>query len=288
MRVPTNLVALFPALAALAAGACGRAAPPTVSEVVVVTRGAVPDDPGDALWRDAPVHLAPLILQDMVEPRLMLASTGEVRVQAITDGSRVVFRIEWADATRDDLPQVGKFSDGCAVQLPARIQADVPAPQMGEAGRSVEITYWRASWQAVVDGRGDTIRDLYPNASVDHYPFEAPSLDKGAPAQREMESRYAPARALTNSMAGPRDKPVEDLIAEGPGTITPAPSSDSNGMGRRSDRGWTVVISRRLPATLGPGGRSQVAFAVWEGSRQEAGSRKMRTGWIPILLQRTS
>ena len=47
---------------------------------------------------------------------------------------------------------------------PAAIENEptVPAPQMGEAGRSVEITYWSAAWQAIVDGRGDTIQDVYP------------------------------------------------------------------------------------------------------------------------------
>lgn len=93
------------------------------------------------------------------------------------------------------------------------------------------------------------------------------------------------ARALDNRMGGPRDRPVEDLIAEGPGTLTSAPSAGSNGRGRRTADGWSVVISRRLPEGLGPGGRSQVAFAVWEGSRQEAGSRKMRTGWIPLAVE---
>jgi DMSO reductase family type II enzyme heme b subunit len=277
---------VLPAVAAvLATGACRRAAPLIVSEVVAVPRGAVPADPADPAWRDAPIHIAPLILQDLVEPRLLQASTSELRVQAITDGARVGFRLEWADATKDDLPQLGKFSDACAIQLPAKVRPDVPAPQMGEAGRAVEITYWRASWQAVVDGRGDTIQDLYPAASVDHYPFEAASLPEGSEARREMASRYAPARALGNQTAGPREQPVEDLLAEGPGTLGPGPALDSTGRGRRSARGWAVVLSRRLPAGLAPGGRAHVAFAVWEGSREEVGARKMRTGWIPILVE---
>ena len=172
------------------------------------------------------------------------------------------------------------------MQLPVQPAADAPAPQMGEAGRTVEITYWRASWQAVCDGRGDSIRDIYPNAAVDHYPFEAASLAKGSPAQQAMERRYAPARAVGNTMAGPREKPVQDLIAEGPGTLTPAAPGDSNGRGRRIGDGWAVVISRKLPAGLTPGGRTQVAFAVWEGGHQEVGARKMRTGWVPLSLER--
>jgi hypothetical protein len=229
--------------------------------------------------------VAPLILQDMVEPRLLKPSTAEVRVRAITDGSRLALRLEWSDAKMDDLPGAARFSDACAVQFPTQVAAEMPAPQMGEKGKPVEIAFWRASWQASVDGRGDTIKDLYPGAAVDHYPFQAASLDKGSPAQREMEARYSPARALGNRMSGPRERPVEDLIAEGPGTLTPAASGGSDGRGRRTDNGWSVLISRRLPEGLVPGRRSHVAFAVWEGSDQEAGSRKMRTGWIPILVE---
>jgi hypothetical protein len=272
-------------LAALIPAACQKAPPAPTAEVVAVSRPALPSDPEDAAWRDAPAHAAPLILQDMVEPRLLKASTAEVRVRAITDGARIAFRLEWSDATKNDLPGAARFSDACAVQLPGKAAADVPAPQMGEKDRPVEITFWRAAWQAAVDGRGDSIKDLYPGATVDHYPFEAASLDKGSPAQREMAARYAPARALGNRMAGPREKPVEDLIAEGPGTITPAPALGSDGRGKRTADGWSVLIARRLPDGLAPGKRSQVAFAVWEGEQQEAGSRKMRTGWIPIVIE---
>lgn len=269
----------------LAAAGCGPQAPPTAPEVVVAARPSLPVDPDDPAWREVPVYAASLILQDMVEPRLLAPSTTALAVQAVSDGARIAFRLRWDDAGRDDLPGAARFPDACAVQLPARASADVPAPQMGEAGGAVEITYWRASWQAVVDGRGDTIRDLYPGATVDHYPFQAPSLEPGSEAREAMARRYAPARALGNPMAGPRERPVEDLVAEGPGTLTPGPATGSDGRGRWQEGGWAVVISRRLPAVLGPGGRSQVAFAVWQGSNEEVGARKMRTAWVPISLE---
>jgi hypothetical protein len=272
-------------LVVLVLGACGQKPPATTAEVVVVSQPAIPSDPTDGAWQNVPVHASPLMLQDMVEPRLLKASTAEVRVRAITDGTRIAFRLDWTDPTRDDLPGAARFSDAVAVQLPATVAADAPAPQMGEKGRSVEITFWRASWQATVDGRKESITELYPGASVDHYPFEAASLEKGSAAQREMAARYAPALALGNRMAGPRERPVEDLIAEGPGTVTTARSTDSNGRGQRTETGWSVVISRKLPQGMSPGKRSQVAFAVWEGTHQEAGARKMRTGWVPIVVE---
>lgn len=255
------------------------------AELLILPAASLPSDPLDERWDTAPEYPAALILQDMVEPRLLLPSTLEVRVRAMSDGARIAFRLEWDDPTADDVTMAAQFPDACAVQLPVTIAADVPAPQMGETGRPVEITFWRASWQAMVDGRGDTIQDIFPNASVDHYPFEATSLPAGSDAQRDMAQRYAPARELGNAMAGPRDRPVQDLVASGPGTLAPAQSSDSNGCGKRLQGRWCVVISRRMPSGLTPGKRTQVALAIWQGAQQEAGSRKMRSVWIPMLLE---
>jgi len=265
---------------------CGRGGPRiSPSEVAVVRVATLPDNPGDAAWKSAPAHPAALLLQDLVDPRLMEASTSRVDVQAITDGVRIAFRLSWSDPTHDDRPGPAQFPDSCAVQLPARIGRDVPAPQMGEAGKGVEISYWRASWQAEVDGRKDSIDALYPNAAVDHYPFEAASLPADSPERKAMALRYAPARALGNTMSGPRTNPVEDLIAEGPGTLKPAQTTRATGRGRRAKEGWEVVIARPLPEGLSGGARTQVAFAVWQGSHEEVGARKMRTPWIPIFVE---
>jgi hypothetical protein len=226
-----------------------------------------------------------MILQDLVEPRLMEPSTPEIQVKAITDGTEIAFRLEWPDETQNDMPGPKKFNDGCAIQLPARADPNVPAPQMGEPGKGVEISFWRADWQAIVEGRADNINALYPNASVDHYPSEAKPLEKDPQAQAEAALRYAPARALGNRRAGPRDQPVEDLIAEGPSTISPAPNAISKGKGIRTAKGWAVVISRPLPAGFSAASPSQIALAVWEGSHIEVGARKMRTGWVPLIMK---
>jgi DMSO reductase family type II enzyme heme b subunit len=270
------------AVLAVACGDSSTPAPPA-TEVVAVRRAAIAPDPDAPEWRDVPELAAALLLQDMVEPRLLAPSTAEVRVRAMTDGTRIAFRLAWPDGTANDMPGASRFSDACAVQLPARTEADVPAPQMGEPGKPVEVSYWRAAWQAVVDGRPDTIAAIHPHATVDHYPFEAPSLPPGSPERDAMARRYAPARALGNEMAGPRTRPVEDLVAEGPGTMRPA-EARSDGRGRRVEGGWAVVLTRPLPAALAPGHRTQVAFAVWEGGSSEAGARKMRSAWVPLLL----
>lgn len=271
-------------LAALAA--CGgTTTAPDTTQVSAVRRPAVAVDPAAPAWTEIPEFRTALQLQDMVEPRLLRISTPEVRVRAMSDGRQVAFRLEWPDATRNDVPGTGRFSDACAVQLPAKHEADLPAPQMGEPGRPVEISYWRAFWQAMVDGRPDTINAIYPGATVDGYPFDAPPLVAGSPEQQAMAARYAPARALDNAMAGPRSSPVQDLIGEGPSTLRPAPEARSTGSGVRTAHGWAVVIVRPLPGAPAAGAGAQVAFAVWDGAADEAGARKMRTGWVPLALE---
>ena len=254
------------------------------SQVVVITGQQITDDPNDGRWWYLPYHPAKLILQDMVEPRLMEPSTAEVEVTAMTDGKRVAFRLEWIDDSQNDLPGPQHFIDACAIQLPQKQEANVPAPQMGEENKTVEIAYWRADWQAIVDGRADEITSIYPNASIDHYPFRAESLKKDPKAQAEMERRYAPARRLGNNRSGPRKQPVEDMLAQGPGTLTRT-DSVSSGRGVKTDKGWAVVIIRPLPDGLSPKNGSNIAFAIWQGAHKEAGARKMRTGWVPLALK---
>lgn len=265
-------------------GSCRRIQVPT-PEVNVVQTKEITLDPNDAVWNNVSLHVSKMILQDLVEPRLLEPSTPEIQVKAITNGTEIAFRLEWPDETQNDLPGPKHFNDSCAVQLPAKVDPNVPAPQMGETGKTVEISFWRADWQAIVEGRADNINSLYPNASVDHYPFEAKSLEKDPQAQSEMALRYAPARALGNRRAGPRDQPVEDLIAEGPSTLSPAPNAISKGKGVRTPKGWAVVISRPVPSGFSVSTPSQIAFAIWEGSHTEVGARKMRTGWVPLIMK---
>lgn len=262
---------------------CGKKGPPmSDAEVQSVFAKTVPSTVDDKVWEQAPLHPAKLILQDLVEPRLMRASTSFINVQSVTDGRVIAFRLTWADATMDDMPGPGRFGDAVAVQLPATTTPDIPAPQMGEEGKPVEITYWSAISQAAVNGRKDEIQAIYPRARVDHYPFEAPPLKPGSAEQEAMAKRYAPARALANPIAGPRAVPMQDLVATGPGTLQPAEKTVSSGSGKYVEGGWSVLVVRPLPNGNQPGGRTQVAFAVWEGSHQEVGARKMRTPWIPL------
>jgi hypothetical protein len=272
---------------AMSVGLCSctkKQAPISEGELKAVRSGALPERPDDPVWDTTPVHPAKLLLQDIVEPRLMKASTALVNVAAITNGEKIAFRLSWDDASQDDRPGPGRFADACAVQLPISTGPDVPAPQMGEEGRPVEITYWSSYYQAIVEGRASKIEDIYPRAKVDHYPFEAAPLATETVKQKEFATRYAPAIAAGNPVSGPRRYPTEDLIAEGPGSLRPAATQSSSGSGHRTRNKWQVLLIRPLPKGLQIGGRTQTAFAVWQGSEREVGARKMRTAWIPLSI----
>lgn len=265
---------------------CRSGEGPITAEVVIIPSANVPLEPNDPLWKGIARHLAKLIPQDLVEPRLTKPSTAEVEVKALSNGTLVAFRLEWLDPVKNDLPGPARFIDGCAIQIPSKISANVPDPQMGQEGQSVEITFWRADWQAIVNGRKDSIKELYPNATIDHYPYEAKPLEKDPALQSEMAKRYSPARALGNGREGPRNSAVEELIAEGPGSLAPSPNpTGAKGKGLHNGKSWSVVILRNLPKDLSPNNRSQIAFAIWEGAHGEVGARKMRSGWAPLLMK---
>ena len=269
--------------AAIVAGGCRRqAVAPPPQEIQVLMVKELPTDPTDSIWGQTQELHIPLLLQDLVEPRLLQPSTPYVVVRALYDGHRLAFRLEWEDATENADPGIAAFSDACAVQLPQKVEAVLPAPQMGEKGHPVQITLWKAVWKkGPLFEKG--IQAVYPNAAVGHYPFQAASLVPGSTAQEEMALRYAPARRLGNDVASVPEKGAQDIVAEGPGTITPV-QKNSQAQAVRTPRGWAVVIVRDPPEGFSPDSGTHVAFAIWDGAHQEIGSRKMRSAWIPLRV----
>ncbi|HZD41438.1 MAG TPA: hypothetical protein VE131_11990, partial [Terriglobales bacterium] len=73
---------------------CAKKGPPvSEAEVKAVFEKTLPSTVEDKTWANVPVHHAMLLLQDIVEPRLMEASTPFVDVQSVTDGKQIVFRL---------------------------------------------------------------------------------------------------------------------------------------------------------------------------------------------------
>ncbi len=290
----TASIAMAIALAMIVVG-CGKpgAAASTAEVLAAYAAKLPPADPLSAAWQGVVEHGAALLPQDVTEPRLLKPSaTSLVRVRALHDGARLALRLEWNDATEDRLLGPGRFSDSVAVQIPARSGA-APSAFMGEVGKPVRITFWRAAWQeAAMNAPEKVVKALYPNATVDHYPFDAA---KSKAARAALARQYAPAVAAGNpgapppEGAGPAPGTTQDLEAEGFGTLTPrAGSRRSTGEGRWKKGVWTAVItlpiSEESGAALAPGRRTYVAFAVWDGGDRHVGGRKLRSNWIALTL----
>jgi hypothetical protein len=272
-------------------GACSRQ-PLQDPEQVAATFTSSPlpyEDPASSLWSGAPEHRAALLRQDVTEPMLTEPGVSVVKVRALHNGEWIVFRLEWSDATQDLVPRAGSSSDAAAIQFPLAADADVPAAAMGDKNKGVRIWYWKALWQddaaRAQAGGKDRIASLYPNAAIDHYPYQA-----GGAARAEMEKRYAPARAAGNPITvPPAAGPVQVLMAEGFGNTRVAADQAARGRGKWSGGEWVTTIARPLKGSrelgdLTAGKRSYVAFAIWDGAKAHTGSRKMRSEWIPLRL----
>jgi DMSO reductase family type II enzyme heme b subunit len=287
------------ALLTLACAGCGEESVdatglPAKELRAVAVAGELPgDDPFAASWDQAREVVVPLLVQDVAEPRLTEKGVETISVRALHDGRRIAILLSWEDDRTDDLSDVDRSADGVAVQFPATGDAEgVPDAMMGEEGKPVAIALWRASWQRQVDGGVTGVAALYPNASVDHYPPEA-AKDPGKRA--ELAKLYEPPVAVGNPVAAKEmADPVEDLLAEGFGTLAHAEGPGSTGRGVHRDGRWHVVISRPLDLAAGtktslrPGRATYIALAVWNGGRDHRGSKKMRTIWVPLEIEEVS
>ncbi len=287
--------------AVLAAAGCGRprsggGGPDLPARELLVARASGPlpaEDPLSPAWGAAREVVVPLLLQDTAEPRLLGKGVETVRVRALRDDRRIAFRLSWADAAVDDLTDVDRSTDAAAIQFPVLgTREGIPDSRMGQEGRPVSISFWRASWQRRVEGGSHGVAALYPNAAIDHYPPEAV---RDPEARRRLRGLYEPPVAVGNPVARRTiTSPVEDLVAEGFGTLSPAPEQRSTGKGVHRDGRWSVVITRPLDPAAGPGaslvaGRSTFfALAVWDGGRNQRGSLKMRSIWVPLVFPGSS
>jgi hypothetical protein len=265
-----------------------RVEPGARSVVAHYVSGGLGDVPPDwAVWNDAPEMIVPMLAQDLTDPKLAGSTLPEIRVRALTDNTNVAFRIEWEDSTQSTVDSGKQFSDAVAVQLPPAPGGTIPDPTMGQADKPVHIQLWKASYEGGGSLDDWSLQQTFPNATVDHYPFEAAPEGESEKLTRQ----YTIALAAGNPLIRERKSSVDDLIANGFGTLSHLPTQVSKGWSKWQNDRWTVVISRPLSEPGWPGGEGLrsgqntfVAFAVWDGALDQGGSRKMRSVWIPLEL----
>jgi len=259
---------------------------PPVEGAPIVARyveGDLPSmDPGADAWKRAERTYVALAPQQIAQPFLDKAGVTSLDARALHNGSEVALLIEWDDDAVDDLDGIRRYHDAVAVQLPAKSGAP-PALTMGAPGVPVHILQWRATWQRDIDSGGKTgVDQIYPAVVHDVMPDDVLPPDT---AQLYWVGREAgnPLSLVT------RSTPVEEVVAEGFGSVTHLSRQTVVGHGNNEDGRWHVVIGvpskRTVGEPLAPGTSWPVAFAVWLGSEENRGGRKHIANWQTLVLE---
>lgn len=283
---PALVLPLLAACASAPSTPDGQAAVPrTELAVARVEADLSAVDPWAGYWSASRPTSFALIAQPMLPPRPERATTEGIEVQAIHDGTRVAFRLRWQDAQASEAGHLGESSDAVALQFPVANDR-LPPMTMGATGHPVHIFHWRAQYQRDAEHGKPEVAALYPNASVDMYAMDFKEARGGTEEEKE---QFHPGVALGNPQSYRKDG-VDEILAEGFATSAVQTGHGSVARGEWRDGFWTVVISRPLAieggSTLSPGGDSSIAWAVWQGSEHEVGSRKcVAVNWVPLKLQ---
>lgn len=239
------------------------------------TTDKIPLDPDGPFWKAIPGKVFPMVSQVVTDPKLLKPSISSLMVKLVNNGSDISFFFEWRDETRDVLIRPDDFRDGVAVMFPVKDASIPPLPYMGNPGGRINILHWKADWQEDMDQGYTDMKKLYPNLWVDYYRDYAVGSDVGNP----MSNRE-------------RKSPVEELMAEGFGTLTSQIHQNSSGKGIWEDGIWRVVIIRPMvtkdtnDTQFSRGQEKRINFAVWNGSNREVGARKQWAGnWFKFKIE---
>jgi len=241
-------------------------------------------DPGARAWKDAPRSTVALAPQQVVQPYLDKAGVTALDVRALTNAIDVALLLEWDDDSVDDLDGIRRYHDAIAVQLPVRASQQPPPIMMGAPGTPVHVLQWRATWQRDIDSGGNTgVDQIYPEVVHDVMPDDI--------LPPETARLYWVGREAGNPLSqNVRSTPVEEVVAEGFGTVTHLPNQTARGHGWNRGGRWQVVVS--VPSArpgvgegLLPGTTWPVAFAVWLGDQENRGGRKHISTWLPFEIE---
>lgn len=97
-------------------------------------------------WKGVPATTLPLHPQSAITPGLAEASPTTARLQARSNGERLLLRISWTDESEDrySTAHTDRFADALAVQFVTDEEGTLPYIGMGEPKRPVQLWFWRA------------------------------------------------------------------------------------------------------------------------------------------------
>ncbi len=240
-------------------------------------------------WSGAATETLTTMGQPAVAPKPKVTTTSQLKVQTLHDGKWIAFRLKWSDTEASGAGRLAEFSDAVAIQFPVKSNEQPPSIMMGSKGDPAHIFHWRYQYQLDHEKGQPTVKDLYPNSSFDMYPMEFADPGKLKNLTEEQRMKYSHGKAAGNPQAFPKSG-VDEVMAEGFSTSAVIDAHESEGKGTWKNGEWTVVIVRQLKrdggSTLTPGKPANVAFAIWQGGKDEVGSRKSLTmNWAPLKIE---
>jgi len=279
-RLSPTTVAVAVAAIGVVLGAVGLAPVRSQTPALDAPQAPAPiadDEPWAAVWESAPALRVPLSAQNIAPP-FGGGAVNSVTARAFHDAGRLYVVLEWADGGQDaSVAATEDFSDAAALQFPIGSGAATPYT-MGGPGLPVNIWQWKAVWQADIESGFETTADRWPDTLVDLYPHPDDPL-------------YRPAEGLGNLQADrDRSTPIEDLVAEGFGTLTTADAQNVTGSGEWRDGRWRALFARDLDpgsteaTTFAVGATTPVAFAVWDGNAGDRNGEKSIAQFVDLRL----
>ena len=166
--------------------------------------------------------------------------------------------------------------------------------KMGDRDFPVQIIQWKAIWQKDIDEHFQDVQDLHPNYWTDLYWFAEGEFPYPVPDAFESTEAldWFVAYRAGNPMADLyREHPVQEMIAEGFGTLTNQSLVATVANGAWNDGRWSVIFVRPMEThdtadyQFVPGTRDVIAFAVWEGNAQNVSGRKQHSQWVVFEVQ---
>ena len=212
--------------------------------------GGLPEGPEDAAWEQAQFTSLYLVPQLIAKERHFTPSLDAISVKALYNDKEIALLLEWDDRTRSlpDNPKAVEIADGEIFEDAVSVQWPVKLPEEGEK------PYF---------GMGDAAHQV----NIWQWKSEASST----------------APQVVKLLNAKGFKAVEERDASKAGL-------KAGGIYNKGT--WKVVMKRPLAGgdpqkdiQFTDGRFIPVAFAAWDGSNQEKGSRHEMTTWNWILMQ---
>lgn len=244
--------------------------PPVAREVKAVkTEGALPLNPEDSAWNNAPAIYVPLSGQIIQGEKTYYPTINSVWVQAMHNGNEIAVKLRWDDPTTDPIlstvtdiqespppplppefqmepeeneqppeePKPQKYPDSIAVQFPTAVSDDGSQPYFlnGDESHPVNLWQWKSHPNRVLEQTAKGMADIteHPESSQQ--------------VQSKVIFRYGQYHLVMKRKLSTSDK-ENDTQLEG---------------------GKTVPF----------------AINAWDGNVKETGSRKSISSWFQMVLE---